>query len=441
MPKWIVIALLVLVFVRMGQGHLAAADAVDRLTAERLEAVRQAVLKLKSERRDVPRVGPLKEFRANLHVHSAFSHDSRGTIEEIVAAAKTVGTSILMFTEHPTDKYDFFKDGHQGTRDGVLLIPGAEMKGLLVYPRQSVRGLDSGPVQEFSELVRGRDGLTFLSHLEERMDWQIRGLTGVEIYNTHADAKDEKRLLAQLRNPLWLLKAAELIRKYPQESYSALHDYPADYLKRWDQLCEQFPHTGVSANDAHQNIGLTIRLAENNQARVEDALGKLLVVLDAEALASVLAFPKPGKVGAVLFQMRLDPYENSLRHVGTHLLLPELTTDAVWQALAEGRAFVAFDWIADATGFDLALDTAGTRHEMGSQVPLATDLRLTGRAPLSARWKLIKNGRLLTESTGPSFEAPIDQPGRYRTELWLDVAGEEHIWILSNPFYVVPAQP
>ena len=443
MPQRIIIVLVFLVFlvfVGVEPGCVNAADAVDRLTAERLEAVRQAVLKLKSERRDVPRVGPLKEFRANLHVHSAFSHDSRGTIEEIVAAAKTVGTSVLMFTEHPTDKYDFFKDGHQGTRDGVLLIPGAEMKGLLVYPRQSVRGLDSGPVQEFSEMVRGRDGLTFLSHLEERMDWQIRGLTGVEIYNTHADAKDEKRLLAQLRNPLWLLKAAELIRKYPQESYSALHDYPADYLKRWDQLCEQFPHTGVSANDAHQNIGLTIRLAENNQARVEDALGKLLVVLDAEALASVLAFPKPDKVGAVLFQMRLDPYENSLRHVGTHLLLSELTTDAVWQALAEGRAFVAFDWIADATGFDLALDTAGKRHEMGSQVPLATDLRLTGRAPLSARWKLIKDGKLLTESTGPGFEAPINQPGRYRTELWLDVAGEEHIWILSNPFYVVPAQ-
>jgi len=436
MPTRTFIFLLVLGFVHVGKAPVNAADAVDRLTAERLEAVHQAVLKLKSERRDIPRSGPLREYRANLHVHSAFSHDSRGTIDEIVAAAKAVGTQVLMFNEHPAEHYDFFKDGHRGTRDGVLLIPGAEMKGLLVFPRQSVRGLESGPVQEFSDLVRGREGLTFLSHLEERMDWEIRGLTGVEIYNTHADFKDEKRLIAQLRNPLWLLKAAELTRKYPQESFSALHDYPADYLKRWDQLCEHFPHTGVSANDAHQNIGLTIRLAEDNKARVEDALGEKLLELDATALAAVLPASKNEKVGSVLLQMRLDPYENSLRHVGTHLLMSELTTEAVWQALQDGRAFVAFDWIADTSGFDIVAETAGKRHEMGSHLPLAQDLRLIGHAPLSARWRLIRNGKLLSESSGPSFDARLDQPGRYRTELWLDVAGEEHIWILSNPFYV-----
>ena len=58
------------------------------------------------------------------------------------------------------------------------------------------------------------------------------------------------------------------------------------------------------------------------------------------------------------------------------------------------------------------------------------------KAPLAARWKLIRNGMPLSESTGSTFDVPINQPGRYRIELWLDVAGAEHIWILSNPFYV-----
>lgn len=431
-------ALLTLSFVWLMTAASSADDAVDRLTAKRLEAVHQAVLKLQSERRETPRGGTLREYRANLHVHSAFSHDSRGTIDDIVKAAKSVGTSVVMFTEHPADHYDFFKDGHQGLRDGVLLIPGAEMKGLLVYPRHSVRGLDSGTPQEFTELVRNREGLVFLSHLEERMDWEIRALTGVEIYNTHADAKDEKRLLTQLRNPLWLFNSAELFRKYPQESYSALHDYPADYLKRWDQLCEKFPQTGISANDAHQNIGLTVTLATGNKARVEDALGKTLLELDATALAGLLSIPLPEKVGSVMFEMRLDPYANCLRHVGTHLLMPELTAEGVWQALNEGRAFVAFDWLADATGFDIAAVTAEKRHEMGSQVRLATDLQLAGHAPLAAHWKLLRNGTLLTESDGSNFAAKIEQPGNYRVELWLDVAGEKRIWILSNPFYVSP---
>ena len=436
MPLRVLIAMLLWAVLHIAVGSAGAVDAVDRLTAQRLEAVHQAVAKLRAERRETPRAGTLRDFRANLHVHSAFSHDSRGTIDEIVAAAKAAGTSVLMFTEHPAATYDFFKDGHQGMRDGVLLIPGAEMKGFLVFPRQSVNGLDAGAVQEFSDLVRGRQGLTFVSHLEERMDWELRGLTGVEIYNTHADVKDEKRLAAQLRNPLWLLTAAELFRKYPQEAFSALQNYPADYLRRWDQLCEHYPHTGVSANDSHQNIGLTIRLAEGNKARIEDALGEKLLELDAKALAALMPEAKDAKVGSVMFQMRLDPYENSLRHVGTHLLMPELTSESVWQALEQGRAFVAFDWIADASGFDVALETTGKRHEMGSRVPLADDLRLVGHAPLPARWKSVKNGALLSETTGATFDARIDQPGRYRVELWLDVAGEQQIWILSNPFYV-----
>lgn len=413
-----------------------AEDAFARLTANRLEAVHQAVLKLQAERTILTRQGPLKEYRANLHVHSALSHDSRGTIDEIVAAAKVVGTHVLMFTEHPAEHYDFVTDGHQGMKDGVLLIPGAETKGLLAYPRRSVRQSMAGTPQEFADLVRGTQGLVFLSHLEERMDWELRGLTGVENYNTHADLKDEKRMLAALRNPLWLLGSSPLFRKYPQEAFSALQHHPADYLKRWDELCAIAPHTGVSANDAHQNVGLTVRLAEGGKARIEDGLGEKLLEVDAAEIAAVVPLPADAKVGTVLYQLRLDPYENSLRHVGTHLLMSELSRPAVWEALEHGRAFVAFDWIADATGFDFAAVTPSDRHEMGSRVALAPDLRLVGRSPLAARWRLIKSGKLQAESTGTALDIRVTEPGIYRVELSLDIAGEERTWILSNPLYV-----
>ena len=224
--------------------------------------------------------------------------------------------------------------------DGVLLIAGAETKGLLVYPTQSMRGLDAGSPQEFSNLVRSRGGLTFLSHLEERMDWEIRGLTGTEIYNTHADFKDEKNLIAAMRNPLWMITSANLFRKYPQESFSALLDYPRDYLKRWDELCEKAPHTGVAANDSHQNVGLSIRLVDQDKVRFEDALGEKLLELHVGANAALQQLAKGKNAGDVLFQIRLDHYENSLRHVGTHLLLAELTEKAVWETLEAGRAFV-----------------------------------------------------------------------------------------------------
>jgi hypothetical protein len=415
---------------------LARADALARLTAERLEAVHKAVAELKSQRREAPPPGPYRDYRTNLHVHSAFSHDSRGKIDDIIAAAKAAGTQIVMFTEHPADTYDFFKDGHQGTRDGVLLVPGAEMKGFLVYPTQSLAGIDGGTPQELSDLVRGRGGLMFLSHLEERMDWEIQGLTGVEIYNTHADFKDEKNMIAAMRNPLWLFSSAELFRKYPQEAFSGLLDYPADYLRRWDELCEKAPHTGVSANDSHQNVGLVIRLGEGNKAQFEYALGKKLFEVDAGSQAALQPLLKDKKVGDTLFELRLDRYEHSLRHVGTHLLLQELTRNAVWEALEAGRAYVAFDWLADATGFDFAADSGERRYEMGSRIALTDNLRLRGRSPLAGDWKLMRNGKAVAESTGTSFDFAVAESGNYRVEVWLTIAGEKTIWILSNPMYV-----
>ena len=373
-----------------------------------------------------------------MHVHSAFSHDSRGTIEDIVGAAKKVGTRVLMFTEHPSEKYDYFKDGHQGIRDGVLLIPGAETDGFLVYPTQSMKGVGRMKPQEFSDLVRGRGGLTFVSHLEERMNWDIRGVTGNEIYNTHADFKDEKQLLQALRNPLWIFKTGDLIRKYPQETFSALQDYPKDYLHRWDELCKKAPHTGVAANDSHQNVGFTARAGDGTKVVIEDGLAVKVAEVDAVKVPLLVPLLLGKKAGDVIFQVRLDPYAFSLAHVGTHLLLSDLTEKAVWNALEEGRAFVAFDWMADSKGFDFAAQMGERRYEMGGRLGYEKGLQLAAQAPLPVQWKLLRDGKVVNESTGNRFSYAVTELGNYRIEAWLDIAGEPMIWILSNPIYVRP---
>jgi hypothetical protein len=432
------------------------ADALSKLKPEKLEAVHQAIQALRADWRPVPRSGPYREYRANLHVHSSLSHDSRGTIEEIVSAAKKVGTSILMFTEHPSDKYDYLKDGHRGLNDGVLLIPGAETGGFLVFPtiRRAEVGqhpgahaprlagpvYTTGPSQEFADLVHGRGGLIFLSHLEERMDWEVRNLTGTEIYNTHADFKDEKNLQKAMRNPLWILQVAGLFRKYPQECFSALQDYPADYLKKWDDLCRKSPHSGIAANDSHQNVGLIVRLTDSGKVRGEDALGKSLFELDVAKVPLMAPLLKDKKNGEVVFQVQLDPYENSLRHVGTHLLLTEQSERAVWDALEAGRTFVAFDWLADSTGFDFAAMSSGHRYEMGSKLTLAKDMKLQGQAPLPGKWKLLRDGEVIIEKSGRNMEFDLCEPGNYRVEVWLKIAGEDMIWILSNPIYAREAR-
>ena len=63
-----------------------------------------------------------------------------GPVEEIVAAAKATGTSVLMFTEHSSDDYDPPVNGHRGMHDGVLLIPGVETKRIPRLPRSELEG-------------------------------------------------------------------------------------------------------------------------------------------------------------------------------------------------------------------------------------------------------------------------------------------------------------
>lgn len=419
-----------------GLPRAATADALERLNEPRLARIHAATEELAKARTEVPHAGPYREYRANLHVHSAFSHDSRGELPAIVAAAKRVGTDVLMFTEHPADHYDFVTDGHTGLHDGVLCIPGAETKGLLTFPTASMAGQDALEPADFVRRVRQQRGLSFLSHLEERLDWALPGLTGCEIYNTHADAKEEKRLFASLQNPLWLLQTAALIERFPQETFSALQDDPRLYLDRWDELCRIAPHTGISANDAHENVGVVIKLAADGKVSVTDPLDDPLLTLDLALVRPLLPVTADAEEGEELFRMQLDRYEFSLRHVATHVLATDLTRDAITEALVAGRAFVAFDWIADARGFDCHVSATDGRYEMGSVLPWADGQTLHARAPLPGHWRVIRNGVCIHEADGGELRLPLDEPGNHRVELSLDVAGEPHLWVLGNPFYL-----
>lgn len=416
--------------------RLATADAIERLSLERLRATHEKVLALAKERKPVTLDSGYQDYRALLHVHSAFSHDSRGTIDEIRAAAKATGVRVILFSEHPADHYDYFTDGHRGEKDGLLLIPGAETGGFLAYPRRSLKADKTNTPQEFADVVRRDDGMIFLCHLEERLDWDIAGLTGSEIYNTHADVKDELRFLALLRSPLGLLQVTPAVKQYPQETFAALQDYPAAYLKRWDELCQKARLTGVSANDAHHNQGFRGLLTLEGKIQLEDRLGKKLLTLDPAKLPPLKSLAEGHKPGEAVFELDLDPYERSFRHVSTHLLMHELTEKSVWDALQSGRAYVAFDWMADPTGFVFRADRGNATFPMGSEVPGAAGLKLRAMAPLPGTIKLLRDGKEVSRTESDTLDTTIDEPGNYRVEVWLTLAGESRPWILSNPIYV-----
>jgi hypothetical protein len=70
---------------------------------------------------------------------------------------------------------------------------------------------------------------------------------------------------------------------------------------------------------------------------------------------------------------------------------------------------------------------------MGSRLDLEAGLKLEARAPLPVKWKLLRDGKVVAEGIGRPFRFEAAEPGNYR-------AGEEMIWVLSNPLYIRPAR-
>jgi hypothetical protein len=281
------------------------------------------------------------------------------------------------------------------------------------------------------------NGQIFLCHLEERMDWELKGLTGSEIYNLHADFKDETRLIKSMRSLTGLLALLPANRNYPQETMAALMDYPADYLRRYDQLCEQSRLTGIAANDAHHNNSIKGLVLEDGRLELVDALGKKLARIDPTKIPVLKPFlPNKLHPGETCVLLDLDPYERSFRHVSTHLFLPTLTERAVRDALTAGRAYVSFEWVADPSGFNFQAVRGKEIYEMGSEIPFAKGINLRSVSPLPARFRLIRNGKEVHTALGRSYEHTVESPGNYRLEVWVNLADTPEVWILSNPIYL-----
>ena len=163
---------------------------VERMLTERLEAVHADVQRIQAQRRPVAFQTGLNDYRSILHVHADDSTHTGGTLPEMLADAKRAGVKVIMLTDHFRPPRDFM-DGWRGMRDGVLIIPGSEAHGFLLYPTESIMDVMSAGRDPIIERTGAGEGLLFLSHVEARVDHPMDGLTGMEIYNRHADASDD----------------------------------------------------------------------------------------------------------------------------------------------------------------------------------------------------------------------------------------------------------
>jgi hypothetical protein len=420
-------------------------SSVERLGLEHLAAAHADVEQLRSKRVEIPPHPSLHDYRCILHAHAEDSDHTGGTLAEMLADAKRAGVHAILLTDHYRPPRDFIDGRWRGLRDGVLFIPGAEVRGFLAYPANSILKRMDLARPEFVETVTAGGGLIFLSHTEERRDHPMDGLTGVEIDNRHYDAKrDPASILAlamMVTDPKKLADLEKALRLYPDEAFAFQCGYPDLYLKKWDEGTRRKRLTGVAANDCHHNEIFTVKVVDAETVLVgtnvdpDEKMRKVTAALR----PAVRELTKGHKVGDVVARLDFDPYYRSFRNASTHVLAPRLEETAIRSALRAGHAYVAHDWMGDATGFQFEANDAGGKllAGMGDEIKLSEGSKLVAELPLPAYVRLLRFGEEIANSEGKrQFEYAVKVPGAYRLEAWLKLDGEWRPWLFANPIYL-----
>ncbi|HEX8748108.1 MAG TPA: hypothetical protein VF717_12975 [Pyrinomonadaceae bacterium] len=376
-----------------------------------LRALRAKIHELNSGR-TVPPDDPYADYKGVVHVHSSLGGHSTGSFTEIVEAARRNGLGFVVMTEHPSAAIDTAEMTLKGVQGGVLFINGNEASTaagdrFLVLPGSSrARSAGLKPAQDFITEEKSDSRLVFLAYPQEFRSWEAaEGYDGIEVYNLYTNARRINPLL-MFFDGLWSYGS------YPDLLFTRFYERPAESLKRWDDLNSAGGRrlVALAGNDAHQNVGL----------HLGDAGGK--------------------KYLGIL----LDPYARSFQLVRTHALLEKekpLTTEALLEALARGHCYIAFDVLADATGFRLSARSGNASAIMGDTLALSEgDTRLQVTTPIKSRIVLFRNGQAVEEapeSLGKEFT--VNERGVYRVEVYMDALGpsfRDRPWIISNPIYI-----
>jgi len=422
----------------------------ERMKTTHLKAAHEDALRFQQTRKTLTPLPGLHDYKAILHAHAEDSAHTGGTRPEMLADAKKAGVQVIMLTDHLRPPRDFM-DSWRGLHEGVLFVPGSEAKGFLVYPANSIMDKMEQPKPEFIASVTASNGLIFLSHIEERKDHPMDGLSGLEIYNRHFDAKKDMAgliaLATRLLDPALLAELHDNLRLYPDELLAAQVTYQEEYMHKWDTGTATRRLTGVAANDCHHNQVFVVKMVDENTVLIGTNVDKDdgMRRMTADSRPGIRVLTKGHKPGDIVATADFDPYYRSIRDAATHMLAAELSEGAIRAALQQGHAFVSHDWMCDATGFSFLLTKSDAvtadknqknRMMMGDEVKFVEGQKLLATFPVGCHARLVQDGKVIAERNGNQFEQRVEGPGVYRIEGWLKIDGEERPWIYSNPIYV-----
>lgn len=337
-----------------------------------------------------------------VHLHSTYS-DGTGTVPEIAAAGRRAGADVVLLTDH--DSLEARRRGEEGWYGPVLLLAGVE-----VSPAGRNHYLAFGIEEEIEhaeldgagicEAVRARGGFGFAAHpFSEGSKRFAERARAMPFEALECEALGGIELWSFLNDTLEPLESIREIARFIAAPGRVVRHPPERNVRAWEELCRTRRVVALGGLDAHQ-IG--VRVA--------------------------------GRV-----PLRLMGYARSFRHIRTHVLCHEAPSGdlegdraRVFEALREGRCYIAHDWVAPARGFAFwASDGSGSALPMGAEAAAGGwTLRVSAPRPCSLR--IVRDGEVLAQADGARLELAAEEPGVYRAEAHLG----DRTWVISNPVYL-----
>ena len=373
------------------------------------------------------------DFQGVMHSHCYWSHDSRGVLSEIVPAAKQANLDFIFFSDHKRAQLDSFPRAYQGVFDGVLLESGTESDGLMVTPlRETILDWKQEKSQVIREVV-GSGGLVLYVHSEEAHDWDNPDYQAMEIYNIHTDLIDEKSGILP-----FVLNSMVNSGRYKHWGYRELFDEQTAILAHWDSLNRHRRLVGMGAADAHNNQSIRARYTKDGQVEWVGSNAKTLTITK-PGLKEKLLLGKPDVAGWA-YKAELDTYFHSFNFINTHILSDTISSRALKNNLVKGHAYISFETLAKAKGFEFFTTDAGQKLNaiMGDSIAVASVKSLQAVSPYPAKFELFKDGLLIDQRENVYAYAYNKQitSGNYRmvARVWI---GEKWLpWVYTNPVYV-----
>jgi hypothetical protein len=315
---------------------------------------------------------PLHDLACVVHLHSTFS-DGTGSVPQIIAAGARAGVDVVMLTDHNTRAGAVYEGWH----GSVLLLVGEEDT-----PAGRDHTLLFGSDLSFGAHPFSRGSRRFRRLSQGMPHTKLSSVTGIELWSFVTDTAER---VSSVREGLLFAAAPLRVLRHP----------PVENVVEWDRMCSSRRVVALGGLDAHQ-IGVRFG----------------------------------GRV-----PLRLMGYARSFRQLRTHVLcssLPsgDLASDRtlVYDALREGRCYIAVDALAPARGFSF---WASGGLPMGASAPFEGQT-LSARLPRPAELRLVRNGALIAAVSGPALDHAASAPGVYRIEAHI----RNRTWILSNPIYL-----